>query len=127
LHFPRVLESARTFLIVEHNPEGTALIVRTLLRRYPFARTLECTETQQALEYLRSVQADAVIVHRPIGMSGVDAIRAIRKVARKVPIVMMSSVDRQAEAMAAGADSFLLYDAWLMLGGVVQDLLGSRV
>jgi hypothetical protein len=37
--------------------------------------------------------------------------------------VMVSSIDRSASANAAGATTFLLYDAWLMLGGVVVDCL----
>jgi hypothetical protein len=42
-----------------------------------------------------------------------------------VPIVMVSGIDRTGPALAAGADRFLLYDEWLMLGTLVKDLLES--
>jgi DNA-binding NtrC family response regulator len=80
-------------------------------------------EAQQALAILAEQSVDAVIVHRPIGMNGLDTIALIRKANRNVPVIMVSSVDYHTEALAAGADSFLLYDAWLMLGGVVADNL----
>ena len=114
---------ARTFVVVEHDQDGMALIHRTLRRKYPHAKIESCVEAQQALAILAESPVDAVIVHRPIGMNGLDAIALIRKANRNVPIIMVSSVDYHTEALAAGADSFLLYDAWLMLGGVVADSL----
>ena len=118
-----MLPRPRTFLVVEHNPDGMALIYRTLLRKYPHADIEQCVEAQQALTILAQRTIDAVIVHRPIGMSGLDTIALIRKANPNIPIVMVSSVDYHDEAVAAGANSFLLYDAWLMLGGVVADNL----
>lgn len=43
-----------------------------------------------------------------------------------VPIVMVSGIDRTQPALAAGADRFLLYDEWLRIGTMVQELLAER-
>jgi DNA-binding response OmpR family regulator len=113
----------RTFLIVEHNPDGLELISWTLARKYPEAEIQHVVETADALELLHRESVDAVIVHRPIGMDGLEAIRAIRHARAAIPIIMVSSVDYSREAIEAGATSFLHYDSWLMLGGVVEDVL----
>jgi CheY-like chemotaxis protein len=113
----------RTFLIVEHNPDGLELISWTLARKYPDASIQHVVETCDAIEILQRDSVDAVIVHRPIGMDGLEAIRAIRDGRPAIPIIMVSSVDYSREAIEAGATSFLHYDAWLVLGGVVEDAL----
>ena len=113
----------RTFLIVEHNPDGLELISWTLARKFPDAAIEHVVETSEALVHLRHQSIDAVIVHRPVGMDGLEAIRSIRDAHSSVPIIMVSSVDYSHEAVEAGATSFLHYDAWLRLGGVVEDVL----
>ena len=113
----------RAFVVIDQNPEGTALLVRTLQRKFPGADVLDCVETDEAIRKSRTRKPDAIVVHRPIGMTGEESIRVLRKAFSEVPIVMVSSVDRSASALAAGASSFLHYDAWLMLGSVVEDLV----
>jgi DNA-binding NarL/FixJ family response regulator len=117
------VDRPRTFIVLDHNSEGSALLARTLLRKFPLSEILECAEADEAVTKSRDRVVDAIVVHRPIGMSGEDAIRILRKENPKIPLVMVSSVDRGNSALAAGASSFLHYDAWLMLGSVVEDLV----
>jgi hypothetical protein len=40
--------------------------------------------------------------------------------------VMVSGMDREEAALAAGADVFLHYDEWLRIGSVVEQLLAAK-
>jgi hypothetical protein len=57
-------------------------------------------------------------------MLGVELVEAFRKINPSVPIVMVSGIERTTPALAAGADRFLLFDEWLRIGTIVQELLG---
>jgi CheY-like chemotaxis protein len=122
------VQTPLTFLLVELNPEGADLLSRTLSRKFPGAIILSKQHVEDAIQVAAMHALDAIVVHRSIETSGEHLVRLLRSAQPNAPIVMISSVDRASEAKAAGADGFLLYDAWLMLGGVIADLLkrGSR-
>mgnify|MGYP001573799336 CR=1 FL=1 len=63
--------------------------------------------------------------HRAVEIDGLTLIRFLRRVSPQVPIVMVSGIDRAAEAQEAGATCFLNYDEWLRIGTVMADLLPS--
>jgi DNA-binding NarL/FixJ family response regulator len=109
--------------VVDVNPSGGALLSSTLARKFPGSRIRETSDINEAARLLANEQFDAAVVHRALESTGIEGVRHLRKVDPDVPLIMLSSADRRAEAIAAGASSFLPYDAWLMLGSVVADLL----
>ena len=111
------------FLVLDLNAEGLQLLSRTLARKYPTALIYTASDIDTALEIARRRTLDVIVVHRPIGMSGRDAIRALSEISAGVPIIWVSGSDHSALAAEAGASAFLLYDEWLLLGGVVADAL----
>lgn len=115
----------RTFLIVEHNPEGQFLLSKTLKRKFPDADVRAFHEAAAAVAALREQAVDAVVVHRAADEDGVTTIRLLREVRPDTLIVMVSGYDRSKEASAAGA-AFLRYDEWLRLGTVVAEEMNLR-
>jgi CheY-like chemotaxis protein len=126
---PAPVPQPYTFLVVDLNPEGTALLARTLSRRFPGAVIITCAEADDSIQKARTQKPDAIVVHRPLAITGEEMVRQLRDAQPEVPIIMVSSAEKTESARNAGADGFLLYDAWLLLGGVVADHLketGSR-
>jgi CheY-like chemotaxis protein len=111
------------FLVVDENPDNRFLLAKTLLRKFPEAALVECRAGETALELARGKDFAAFIVHRTPEFAGAELVRAIRKINPETPILMMSGVDRRQVAMEAGANAFLLFDEWLLLGSVVAELL----
>ncbi|MDO8540347.1 MAG: hypothetical protein Q7S40_07880 [Opitutaceae bacterium] len=68
-----------------------------------------------------------VISHRTFEFDGISLIREFRSRNPSVPILMMSGVDRRDAARAAGANAFLTYDEWLMVGNHVATMLAHPV
>lgn len=116
---------ARKFLIVDDNPDSRFLLVKTLLRKFPHAVLKECQEGATAVSLTKSGSFDALIVHRAEEVDGLTLIRMLREVNAKVPIVMVSGIDRSKESVKAGATTFLSYEAWLRIGTVVAELLSG--
>jgi len=80
-----------------------------------------------ALALAQSEKISAIVTRRTIGMGGIALVRDFRRANARVPIVMVSGIDRTAEALAAGANRFLLYDEWLRIGTIVAELLGDEM
>jgi CheY-like chemotaxis protein len=114
------------FLVVDHNGDSRFLLVKCLLRKFPNAVILEAQDGDSALEMTRRGGLTAIISHRTVEMLGVELIEKFRETDLTVPIVMVSGIDRTGPALAAGADRFLLYDEWLRIGTVVQELIAQR-
>lgn len=108
------------FLVVDFHAESRFLLVKTLLRKFPQAIIHECDEVEQGLEHVRTRALTAVVAHRTFDVSGADVVRRYRAADPQVPIVMVSGMDRRAEALEAGATSFLSYEEWLRIGSVVE-------
>jgi DNA-binding response OmpR family regulator len=117
------MSAARKFLIVDDNPDSRFLLVKTLLRKFPHAIIHECQDGNTAINLTKSESLDALIVHRAEEVDGLTLIRTLHKVDAKVPIVMVSGIDRSKESLAAGATCFLSYEAWLRIGTIVAELL----
>jgi response regulator RpfG family c-di-GMP phosphodiesterase len=110
-------------LVVDDNPESRFLLTKTLLRKFPQVMVLECADAGSAQRTAALEPLDVIVLHRTADVIGVDLIRMLREVSDKIPIIMVSGIDRSAEAMAAGANFFLSYDEWLRIGTVVAELL----
>lgn len=75
---------------------------------------------------MKETRVDVVISHRAIGYDGVATLAAIHEAYPDIPLIMVSGTDRAKEARNAGASEFIRFDAWLMVGTVVERLLNAR-
>lgn len=116
----------RKFLIVDDNADSRFLLVKTLLRKFPQAVLQETQDGDSAVSLSQADALDAIIVHRAAEVDGLTLIRMLRDVNSAVPIVMVSGIDRSQLALAAGATSFLNYEAWLRIGTVVAEILAEK-
>jgi hypothetical protein len=116
---------AHKFLVVDFHPESRFLLVRTLTRKFPGATMIECDDADAAVREVRRGGVSAIITHRTFDTPGADLVILFRKAGGRVPIVMVSGIDRADVSRAAGADRFLHYDEWLRIGSVVEELLGE--
>jgi DNA-binding response OmpR family regulator len=117
--------TVQRFLVVDDNPDARFLLVKALLRKFPGAVIDECHSTATAIETGRIKTLSAIVAHRSTETAGADLVRKLREQNGRVPIVMVSGMDRKDAALAAGADEFLHYDQWFKIGAVVEALLSS--
>ncbi|MDO8545488.1 MAG: response regulator [Opitutaceae bacterium] len=128
-HFPTPIDATSPpfsdlrFLIVDDNPVSRFLISKTLLRRFPKSLISECQDCDAALRILEKENVSLIISHRTFDMDGVALVREFRGRNATVPILMMSGIDHREPALAAGANAFLTYEMWLMVGNHVAALL----
>jgi hypothetical protein len=116
----------RKFLIVDSNADNGALLVRSLIRKYPSASVQLSQDSAGAIETLAAQAVDVVVLHRTDTDDAVHLIEAFLRIAPDVPIVAVSGVNRSAPLLKAGAAAFLLYDEWLRLGSVVHSALEAK-
>jgi CheY-like chemotaxis protein len=120
------MDSSLSFLVIDYHPESRYLLVKTLQRKFPGAEIHESDDAQQALAIARDHPLSAIITHRTSEVSGADLVRQFRAAHPRLPIVMVSGIDREQVALAAGANCFLHYDEWLRIGSVVEAHLPGR-
>lgn len=121
------MPAAKKLLIIDDNPDGRVLLVRTLRRKFPNADLLEVADAGTALSVLGGVKFDAVISHRAGEFKGEQLVRLLRTANANVPIVMISGIERTEAARAAGANRFLNYDQWLLLGGIIEEMIAEAL
>ncbi len=114
------------FLVIDDNADSRFLLVKTLLRKFPNAVIHECQSSSAALEMAKTRDLAAIVSHRTTETAGIILLRDIRGMNPDVPMVMVSGIDRSELALAAGADRFLLYDEWLRIGTMVEELISQR-
>jgi CheY-like chemotaxis protein len=115
--------SAFKILLVDINADNRLLLTRTLRRKFPLAQVVEVEETGLVVERAASRAFDLIILHRTNGDEAVDLVKAIREVAPKVPILVMSGIDRSEVVLRAGATDFLNFNEWLRIGEVVKNVV----
>jgi DNA-binding NarL/FixJ family response regulator len=120
------MSQAPTFVVVDYHAESRYLLVKTLRRKFPEAIVHESDDAEKAIELTRAVNLGAIIAHRTFEMEGGELVRRIREADPKVPIIMVSGIDRSATAKTAGASAFLHYDKWLLIGNVVEEHLRPK-
>ncbi len=114
------------FVVIDFHAESRFLLVKTLRRKFPEAAIHETDDAEKAIEIARAINLSAIITHRTFEMEGVELVRRLRDADPTVPIIMVSGIDREAQALAAGATSFLPYAEWLRIGSVVERHIASR-
>lgn len=117
------MSQAPAFVVIDYHAESRYLLVKTLRRKFPGAVVHESEDAEKAIEIARAVNLAAIITHRTFEMEGAELVRRLRDADPKVPIIMVSGIDRSAAAQVAGASAFLHYDEWLRIGSVVEEHL----
>lgn len=113
------------FLIIDDNPDGRFLIAKTLLRKFPNGRVVECQTADAAFTSLEKEQPSLIVAHRTCELTSIQLIAELRQRARGIPILMTSGIDRKDAALRVGADAFVTYDEWLMVGNYAAQLLAD--
>jgi CheY-like chemotaxis protein len=113
----------RKLLVIDYNPDSGALLVRTLLRKFPRAVVQLVADAEAATSIVAHEKMAAVVAHRTNELNGVELIEYLRRLDPHVPILGVSGIDRRAALLAAGATDFMLYDEWLTVGTRVESLL----
>jgi DNA-binding response OmpR family regulator len=112
------------FLVVDDNGDSRFLLVKTLLRKFPGAVIVEAQTAEAAMSVAGAGSLTAIITHRTMDMAGIELVRCFRQQNSRVPILMVSSIDRTDDALAAGANRFMSYDEWLRTGSIVEEMIG---
>jgi DNA-binding response OmpR family regulator len=115
--------SAPKFLVIDSNRDSGELLERSLRRKFPLAAIRRCDEAQAAEVAVTNGIWTAVVLHRAYDADAVQLVRALRAADAGVPIIVVSGVDRSEAVLAAGANGFLNFDQWLMLGPTVANAL----
>ena len=118
--------SGPTFLVVDDNNDSRQLLVKTLRRKYPHAVFHECHKGDPAMVVAQRRDISAIISHRTFDYDGEMLVALFRRANPTVPIIMVSGYDRSHRALIAGADAFLNYDRWLMIGTVVAETMAAK-
>ncbi len=100
--------------------------MKSLARKFPGAVVHECWQGDAALAIAKRADLSAIVSHRTFDYDGETLVARFRGVNPTVPIVMVSGYDRADRAKAAGADTFLNYDRWLMIGTVVAEAMAAK-
>lgn len=116
----------REFIIIDDNRDGRFVLSRALFRHYPTKTLHEYRDFESARESLEKLPADGgqtvVLLHRTPAIEGAELVQSVRNVHSRVTIVVLGSPMIEAQALSAGADRFLDYEAWLGLGTMVKNL-----
>lgn len=120
------MPSVPTFIVIDFHAESRFLLVKTLRRKFPEAVVHESDDAKKAVEIARAGNLAAIITHRTFEVSGIELVAQLRAADPAVPIIMVSGIDREADALSAGATAFLHYDQWLRIGSLVEEELRKR-
>lgn len=113
------------FLVIDDNPDGRFLVSKTLLRKFPNAVVSEAQTAEAGFRILDSEKVSLVVAHRTFEFDAISLVTELRSRNARVPIIMMSGIDRREAVCAAGANAFLTYEEWLMVGNHVAALLAG--
>lgn len=115
--------SSSTIAVLENSEAGALLIARTLRRKFPSALIITGITSDSAISLASDDSIGLYIVHRVGGEDAATVVKRIKERRPRVPVIMVSAVDRRQEAAEAEADEFLLFEQWLMLAPTVERLL----
>lgn len=116
-------------LVVEDSPEFRATLVGWAAAHDDLELSGAVATAEEALAMVGDDRPDVVVMDLVLpGMSGLDAVRTLRRTGKRTPVVIVTLHDSAtvcSEAIAAGADAFLsksaigdrLHDVLVALGG----------
>jgi DNA-binding NtrC family response regulator len=120
------MNSVPAFVVIDDIDENRFLLTKTLLRKFPGSFIVECQDSSGAFNAIAAHRPAVIIVHRSSDLDGLSLIRELRRRDAATPIIMVSGRDTYPEALSAGAEVFLNYDAWLRIGTVAEEILTSK-
>ena len=104
-----MIQDQNTVLIVD-DERAIRLSLKTILSDLEFD-IVEAARGEEALTLVRTAQFDVVLLDISMpGIGGIDVCRLMRKIAPRLPIIMLTvqgSEDRKVEALEAGADDYI--------------------
>ena len=111
-------------LVVDDSPEFRATLVGWAAAHDDLELVGAVATAEEALPMVGDDRPDVVVMDLVLpGMSGLEAVRALRRAGRRTPVVIVTlheGATVRGEAMAAGADAFLGKSA---VGDRLHDLL----
>jgi DNA-binding response OmpR family regulator len=117
------MASPRKLAVLESSDSGALLLARTLKRKFPEAIVNQGITSASAAEFATDESIELYVVHRVPGEEAASVVRRIKAARPNAPVIMVSAIDRSKDAISAGADAFLLFDQWLMIGITAERLL----
>lgn len=113
------------FLVIDDDADGRFLLSQTLQRKFPRAAVAECGTEDEAYRILEHQPASVVVSHRISDQAGLALVRELRRRTSGILLLMVGAARCRPDAIAAGADAFVPYEEWLMLGNHVAALLSN--
>lgn len=117
------------FLLIDDNRDGRELIARAVQRKYRDAPLRDFPEFAAAVPVLAEVGADPgdwiVLAGRTAEHGTTALVAAIRAAHPHVPIIALGRQDEARASLEAGATHFLAYEAWLLLGVMVERVISA--
>jgi len=104
-------ESRHTLVYVEDNPSNIAFM-RDLLGDLPSVKLLTAPTAELGLELIRAHLPDVVIMDINLpGMSGVDALRALRAVpeTQHIPVIALTAAASERDRQRGSEEGFFRY------------------
>jgi DNA-binding NtrC family response regulator len=112
------------FLLIDDNRDGRSVIARAVQRKYRDDTLREFPTFAAARPALVELGTDPdnwiVLGGRTTEYETVALVAAIRAAHRRVPLIALGRPEEAFASLAAGATHFLAYEAWLLLGVMVE-------
>lgn len=120
-------ETVHSIYLVDDDPDSAFLLKRDLLKAFPEAE-IRSVPSSEVSRLLASSAPDLLVsAFKLQGVTGPELIAELRQSGRSFPIVMVSGIPVYREqALGAGADVFLTYDAAHRLGARLRPIIGKR-
>ncbi len=117
------------FLLIDDNRDGRSVIARAMQRKYPDAPLRAFASFPAAAGALAEVPADPhnwiVVIGRTPASGTVELAGTVRAAHARVPLIALGRKEDARAALAAGATHFLEYEAWLLLGVMVERVMAE--
>ncbi len=125
----RVREHVTTlhFIVVEKDDDLRSIYRMKLEQKFPGCGVIETPSCSEALDAMGEMSIDAVIVDQTaLDCSGLQALRNIRHVDARIPLVAIGQARMEEVARRNGATAFIDESRWSELGNTVEAVLEPR-
>lgn len=117
------------FLLIDDNRDGRSVISRAVQRKYGEALRHDFPLLQLAAGTLRSLgdvpHPWIAVVGRTPEHDTPGLVAAVRAIQPRIPVIALGRNEEAHASLAAGADQFLDYEAWLLLGVMVERITAA--
>ena len=117
------------FIVASPDSETCFLLWRFLRMRFPNAELLECSSPEALFSAVGEEETGSLlsglVVHEVLSLDEVATIGRLRQRLPPAPGSFVASTAEERSALRAGATQFLEVDRWLLLGGMMAELVPS--